>query len=718
MLSLPWLELSRFRRTTLTRLAMVVIMVIPSLYAGLYLASNWDPTGNLDNLRAAVVNLDRGAEKPAPTGADEDAPPEELHAGDELVDTVTEKDAAGFAWETADVETAAGGLADGSYAAVLTIPADFSEKLVSAGGDDPERAELRVATNDANNYVLGQVANTILTGIKAGLNETTTAEYADQIFVGFNDLHDKIAEAADGARDLHDGAGQLHDGTGDMVDGSGQLRDGLDELHTAADTAADGAGTLASGASDLADGTAEARTGSRDLADGAGQVADGTGALSDKAHEIRTKADDFDGRVGDLVDSAGPALDDAADRFEDGRAKVSDDLSARVDALAEDYPDDPRVGELQDALDGLESDLDSAQDAAKDARSRAQGYEDDARELADGVLDAVHEADDQISTLDDGATQVASGARTLRDGIVRLDDGAQQLDDGAGELADGLVQLAEGAGSAADAGGQLADGAVQLDDGAAQLDDGSGELADGLADGVEEIPTFDSADRDVRSDVVALPVDAHKDTLNPVHVYGQGLAAFFIGLALWIGGMITYMVLKAYPHRALASSASSLRVAWSGLVPGLLFGVLQVVVLWTVLAFILDFSVSTWLWTFVFSVVVASSFHAVHHMCVVLFGSIGRLVALVLLMLQIGAAGGTYPVETAPAFFQWISPFLPMTYAVKGLRGMIAGGDTAAVLNAAACLALFGILALAVSTFACAQKRVLRMKDLHPSLTL
>lgn len=67
MLSLPWLELSRFRRTTLTRLAMVVIMVIPSLYAGLYLASNWDPTGNLDNLRAAVVNLDRGAEKPAPS---------------------------------------------------------------------------------------------------------------------------------------------------------------------------------------------------------------------------------------------------------------------------------------------------------------------------------------------------------------------------------------------------------------------------------------------------------------------------------------------------------------------------------------------------------------------------------------------------------------------------------------------------------------------------
>jgi hypothetical protein len=44
MFSLPWLELSRFKRHTITRLAMIVIIVIPSIYGGLYLASNWNPT--------------------------------------------------------------------------------------------------------------------------------------------------------------------------------------------------------------------------------------------------------------------------------------------------------------------------------------------------------------------------------------------------------------------------------------------------------------------------------------------------------------------------------------------------------------------------------------------------------------------------------------------------------------------------------------------------
>jgi hypothetical protein len=42
MFSLPWLELSRFKRHTITRLAMIVIAVIPAIYGGLYLASNWN----------------------------------------------------------------------------------------------------------------------------------------------------------------------------------------------------------------------------------------------------------------------------------------------------------------------------------------------------------------------------------------------------------------------------------------------------------------------------------------------------------------------------------------------------------------------------------------------------------------------------------------------------------------------------------------------------
>ncbi len=184
----------------------------------------------------------------------------------------------------------------------------------------------------------------------------------------------------------------------------------------------------------------------------------------------------------------------------------------------------------------------------------------------------IRDADKKIGQLDDGAQQVADGASDLHSGLVKLDKGAGDLAKGAGDLHDGAVALKDGTAKAKDGVGQLKDGSSQLakgatdlDKGAGKLDDGSGELADGLTKGAEQIPTYDKEDREKRSDVVAVPVDAEKVKNNAVSTYGEGLAAFFISLALWIGGMITYMVLNAIPYRALASTAKSNRIAWAAM---------------------------------------------------------------------------------------------------------------------------------------------------------
>src|SRR5699024_2972038 len=155
---------------------------------------------------------------------------------------------------------------------------------------------------------------------------------------------------------------------------------------------------------------------------------------------------------------------------------------------------------------------------------------------------------------DNGAQQVATGADDLHSGLVKLDAGAGELATGAGDLNDGAKQLKDGTEQAKSCVGDLKDGSSQLVDGSKELDSGAGELADGSAEGLKQIPTYDKNDRDHRSDVVAVPVDADKVEDNPVDAYGEGLAAFFVSLALWIGGMITYMVINAIPYRALASS--------------------------------------------------------------------------------------------------------------------------------------------------------------------
>ncbi|WP_209324029.1 YhgE/Pip domain-containing protein [Brevibacterium renqingii] len=725
MFSLPWLELSRFKRHTITRLAMIVVAVIPAIYGGLYLASNWSPTDHLDKLQAAVVNEDTGAKKPDSDG-------ESLHAGDELVDEITPKGEGGFDWEETSQKEADEGLAEGKYFAVLEIPSDFSEQLVSTGGDDPEQAGLQLRTDDAHNFIVGQLAGTVLTEIKSSLNETTTAEYVSEVYVGFNDIHSQTEKAADGASQLNDGSIELHDGTGELVDGTteldkgvGTLQKGIGDLDDGAGELVKGSGDLKTGADTLAKSTTEAKNGSKDLADGAGQVADGTSQLRDVADETTGKAEDLKRKADDLVDGARPKLERAEGDFDDARTTVRGDMDDRIKQLQEDYPDDPNVQRLAEDMNGLGDDLDSAHERASDAKDEAKKLEDPVTKAVDGVMAKIKAADKKIGQLDDGAQQVSTGADDLHSGLVKLDAGAGKLATGAGDLNDGAKQLKDGTsqaktgvGDLKDGSSQLVDGSKELDTGAGKLVDGSGELSDGLEEGLKQIPTYDKNDRDHRSDVVAVPVDADKVKDNAVDAYGEGLAAFFVSLALWIGGMITYMVINAIPYRALASSAKSTRIAWAGYVPGLLFGIAQVAVLYLVLTFALDFSAGAWLWTLLFSILVAASFHSVHQLCVAALGGVGRLIALVLLMIQIASAGGTYPVQTAPGIFQIISPFLPMTHAVNGLRTLIAGGDMFIAAQSAVVLLLMTLICLAATVVVCSRKRMVTLTQLHPSLQL
>ncbi|OIJ97140.1 hypothetical protein BIV24_07415 [Streptomyces colonosanans] len=100
------------------------------------------------------------------------------------------------------------------------------------------------------------------------------------------------------------------------------------------------------------------------------------------------------------------------------------------------------------------------------------------------------------------------------------------------------------------------------------------------------------------------------------------------------------------------------------------------------------------------------------------FGAAGRILVLALLMLQLTSAGGTYPVQTSPGFFNAIHPYLPMSYVVEALRRLITGGGLGPVWQACAVLAAFTVGALALTAFPARRKQVWTLDRLHPELSL
>jgi putative membrane protein len=114
----------------------------------------------------------------------------------------------------------------------------------------------------------------------------------------------------------------------------------------------------------------------------------------------------------------------------------------------------------------------------------------------------------------------------------------------------------------------------------------------------------------------------------------------------------------------------------------------------------------------------AAAFAAVMQLLGAALGPAGRIVALVLLMLQLTASGGTYAVQTTPAFFQAIHPLVPMTYLVEALRHAIDGGAAGTVTTGLLALLGYGLGALALTVSVAYRSRRLSPSALHPELVI
>ncbi|MFJ7148166.1 YhgE/Pip family protein [Streptomyces sp. NPDC100445] len=686
------LELRRFGRGRLPRAALVALLVLPLLYGALYLWSFWDPYGRLDRIPVALVNDDKGA---AAAG-------KRITAGDDIVDGL--RDSRTFEWHEVSAEEAHSGVEDGRYYLSLTMPADFSRRIASSSGDSPETGALQVRTNDANNYIVGQISRTVFSEVRSAASKKASRGFLDKIFVSFSDIHDKTVTAAKGADKLNTGIGKAEKGAKDLADG---LR-----------TAKDGSGKLAKGLKKL-------DSGSGDLQDGSRQVADGTRQLADRVDGVYADAGPFlrdnEKTIGDtarLVSDSARTVKDNLDvlvKLAPGTARTAHASSALIDEVykarceSATVPDPAcadlkRVkraaaevatvaDDLQTLIADQDGDLKTMRDNLDTLRKQADALAARAPHLSEDVRDAVK----KIDKLNTGAQRVAAGAEKLHTALGTAHTGADALDRGIGTARTG---------------------AETLDGGLYKLSDGSDKLAGGLHSGAKKIPDYDKRDRDRRTGVMADPVQLASHDLHQAPNYGTGFAPYFIPLSLWVGAMVAYMLIAPLNRRALAAGASAWRIAFAGWLPVVAVGVLQVAALMAVLHWGIGLQMFRAAGTIGFLCLVTACFAAIVQWLNAQFGAAGRILVLALLMLQLTSAGGTYPVQTSPGFFNAIHPFLPMSYIVEALRRLITGGGPGPVWQACAVLTAFTAGALALTALAARRRQVWTLDRLHPELSL
>ncbi|GAA2791083.1 YhgE/Pip domain-containing protein [Saccharopolyspora taberi] len=641
---LAWLELRRFRGP-LRRLVPVVLILVPLLYGGLYLWSNWDPYGRLDTVPVAVVNADRPV----------DANGEHIDAGDQFVRQLRANRI--FDWHFTDSADARRGLEHGRYYFTIEVPPEFSSKLASAAEADPKRAELLITKNDANGYIAGIMADTVKSELQNQINAAAHATYARALYGELDQAREKLQLASQASKDLVKGTELSQQGTAAMTRGLGGVRDG--------------AGRISRGVGDISEATAE---------------------LDAKLDDVTDfTADRLPGAVNSLVNASSTAVSSLSsiktatgfirDRAGSGVADL-EELGRKFPAVAEDEVykralDNAR--KLADATATADSDAQQALRTAQDANKQALALQRDIEPLQKHVRESTAPMD-------------------------KLTSGTSELSGGANGVTSGLSTLVASS-------GVLKTGADQLNDGAKRLEN----LING---GLQRIPPTNPTQVAHAADVLGSPTTIETVNLNPAKVYGRGLAPFFFSIALWVFGLFAYLLLKPVNTRALANRVGAATITFAGFLPAAALGIIGGMVLYAAVDFGLGLQPVHVLWTLGLVALAATAFVAIDHFLRTALGAVGDLLSLVLLIVQLTASGGLYPMETTPAPFQAIHPYLPMTYLVDGLRVTISGGLEENLLRDAVVLAGFLVVSLFLTTFAVMRQRTWTIGRLHPQLEL
>lgn len=716
-------------RKKVTWLSLGGLILVPALIAGGLLWANWNPQERFHTVNAAIVNLDESVKVNGSTvllGR-------QVAAG--LMDTTSDNASTNFTWHLETAEGAKAGVADGSYVASITIPKNFSKRATSFSGaaSEAQQAKIEVTTSSVTALADPTVAQAISQAAVSTLNKTLTTSYLDNVYVGFNTLSTKLSDMSDGASKLASAGAAVDDGTSSLASGLASAGSGASTLASGTSSLSDGASTLASGAKKLADATSslpssakKLTVGGKTLSSGAAEFASGvkafTSAISGTSSSpglaeaaaglttginsaisgIKTSATTCDT---DVSAAGSSAFASVIAGVEGAMATAGQDLTTDQKAVLAAYKEAAApsgstltCGVYQSTLSGVATEL-----AAKDADT---GYSlSSLSSTVSGGLSALSDkatGKDGKDGLNDGADSFASGVKTYVAGVNKLASALPKLSSGISSLSTGATTLASGAGSLSSGASSLADGVASAASGASSLATGTSKLSSGLdvfakgvSSGASSIPTYTESERSTLASVVATPVTTNSGVSTVFGAYPA--AGLLIILALWIGAIATYVVVRPVTRRAVQSSKSSFALLVQGLWPAAVTAVGATALLTAIASSVLTLSLGRIAALATFTLAAALVFAVVNYALVAAFGGVGRFLSIVLAVL--GSA--TLIISGSPGVFEFAASLSPLTPAIHGFTAIASHGSGlgAAVGGLAAWLILGLVLGfVAVST--------------------
>ena len=366
-----------------------------------------------------------------------------------------------------------------------------------------------------------------------------------------------------------------------------------------------------------------------------------------------------------------------------------------------------KLGELQEGLAEGAKKLANGGKQLQAGNAKVQAGASQVKNGESQVKDGANQVKSGASALNDGASQLKQGSDQLSDGASQVEKGSEELSaavdpslipdgpikdyaegnsklaDGSSQVAEGGKQLANGANQLADGGSQLANGTVQVAEGSSKLAEGSVSLASGasllsngatnalfaasssLGSTADTLGGITGIDEDTLGDYFLSPVELERNELFPVNSYGSDVSPFYLVLSMWVGAVITCVMLK--PGTSQGTKYSPFEMYFGKLLTYIIMSILQACV--TIMGcYLLGIQIVNPILFIASCILVSIIFMILIYSIISAIGTVGKAIGVILLVLQISATGGVYPIQIMHPFFKALYPYMPMTYGITLIR--------------------------------------------------
>ena len=653
-----------FRKAN-TWIIIVGLIFLPSMYAWPNILSSWDPYGHTNNIKVAVTSEDAGATVDG----------KELNLGNSLVEGL--KNNKNLDWQfVSNKQEAEDGVRIGDYYASIVVPKNFSQDMTSVSRTEPQRATIEYTVNEKINAISPKITNSgasaIANNISKNFVETANGiifEKLHEAGIKFEENLPSIEKAKEEIFKLNDNFSTYESTLSELI---GKVEYGYNILNNVQNTLPE---------------IDRVATNSIMIADKAGITINNIQGFNERLLPIINNHLNVVEEVSKEANVIAKELQKKPDKTEEIKARqkaLDNRLQASIERLQlvknifeyfNKLSNERLFNNQLERVTTLSNDITTIKEVNNNIYNKMDHYD----EIADTVKEEFVNKSARINEVSSNMnsklnvevapliSQVLSKAEVNIDKVSGIIAGAQ------GDLPAVERKLSETEVKISNAYGKLLSLQAQMPSAKSKIQKLTDEIKKADS-GIDKNQLFNllKVDYKQQAEFFANPVKLQENKLYHIENYGSAMTPFYTVLSIWVGSLLMSSLLTT----KVEDEGKKYKPYQKYFGRGLLFVIIslfQTLIITLGDMYVLGTQATSPYRFVIYALLISLLFSSIIYTIVCILGNVGKAVCIVLLVLQLGSSGGTFPIQMTSEFFQALYPKVPFTYSIGLLREAVGG---------------------------------------------